>query len=148
MLSLRKLKQISQCLGHLVRVYFRASFPRKQIVGQGSRSVPEVIFALTKRSPRIRVHLNARIGVQRKISRRSWLLNKNGNKGFEFRFLDDNIVLFHCGDLHAHYAQCCRYIKAGLRKHKRPIRNMIPSLCGLDCKKSHKLSVFAIYLEN
>ena len=43
-------------------------------------------------------------------------------------------------------------MKAGLRKHKRPIRNMTPSLCGFDCKKkkkkSHKLSVFAIYLEN
>ena len=66
-----------------MRVYFRASFPRKQIGGQGSRSVPEVIFALTKRSPRFWVRLNARIGVQRKIPRRSWLLNKNGNKGFE-----------------------------------------------------------------
>ena len=31
-------------------LYFRASFPRKQIVGQGSRSMSEVIFALTKRS--------------------------------------------------------------------------------------------------
>ena len=43
-------------------------------------------------------------GGQRKISCRSWLLNKNGNKGFEFKFLDDNIVLFHCGHLPANYA--------------------------------------------
>ena len=28
-----------------------------------------------------------------KISCRSWLLNKNGNKGFEFKFLDDNIFI-------------------------------------------------------
>ena len=41
--------------------------PRKQIVGQGSRSVPEVIFALTKRSPRFWVRLNARIGVAKEV---------------------------------------------------------------------------------
>ena len=39
-------------------------------------------------------------------------------------------------------------MKAGLRKHKRPIRNMIPSLCGFHCKRSKKLSLFAVYLEN
>ena len=85
---------------------FLSKLPRKQIVGQGSRSVSEVglIFALTKRSHRFWVRLNARIEGQRKISRRSWLLNKNGNKGFEFKFLDDNILLFHCGHLPANYA--------------------------------------------
>ena len=32
------------------------------------------------------------------------LVIKYGNKGFEFKFLDDNIVLFHCGHLPTNYA--------------------------------------------
>ena len=33
------------------------------------------------------------------------VINKNGNKEFEFKFLDDlNIVLFHCGHLPTNYA--------------------------------------------
>ena len=39
-------------------------------------------------------------------------------------------------------------MKVGLRQHKRPKRNMIPSLCGFDRKESFELSVCAIYLEN
>ena len=40
-------------------------------------------------------------------------------------------------------------MKVGLRHgHKRPKRNMIPSLCGSDRKESFELSVFAIFLEN
>ena len=39
-------------------------------------------------------------------------------------------------------------MKVGLRQHKRPKRNMIPSLCGFDRKESFELSVFVIYLEN
>ena len=33
---------------------------------------------------------------------RPWL--RHCNKGFEFKFLDDNIILFHCGHLPANYA--------------------------------------------
>ena len=53
-----------------------------------------------------KIKAKSKIGGQRKISRRSWLLNENGigNKGFESKFLDDNIVLFHCGHLPANYA--------------------------------------------
>ena len=61
----------------------RASFPRKQIVGQGSRSVFEVIFALTKSPPPPQDFgclLMQEGGGQGKISRRSWLLDKNGKK--------------------------------------------------------------------
>ena len=80
---IEKIKANLSMSGTFGESIFQSKLPPQAIRGQCSRSVPEVIFALTKRSPRFWVRLNARIGVQRKIPRRSWLLNKNGNKGFE-----------------------------------------------------------------
>ena len=57
-----KIKANLSMFGTFGESIFQSKLPRKQIVGQGSRSVSEVIFALTKRSPRFWVRLNARMG--------------------------------------------------------------------------------------
>ena len=49
---IEKIKANLSMSGTFGESLFQSKLPPKQIVGQGSRSVSEVIFALTKRSPR------------------------------------------------------------------------------------------------
>ena len=66
---IEKIKANLSMYGTFGESIFQSKLPpqkRKQIVGQGSRSVSEVIFALTKRSPRFWVRLDAIIGGKRR----------------------------------------------------------------------------------